>query len=115
MHRRPNPAGQRLQPLPAADLAFGGVWDTCKKDGELVQCAAMVTTDANELMAPIHDRMPVILPREHFDAWLAPDAAEGELLDMLVPYPADLMAAARVPPLVNSVKNDGPECVEPAA
>ena len=67
-------------------------------------------------MAPLHDRMPLILDPADFDRWLDPEyqSVEG-LTPLLVPYPAGAMEAVAVSTLVNSPKTDGPECLGPAA
>ena len=66
-------------------------------------------------MQPLHDRMRVILDGADRDAWLAQDAEAVQLQPLLRPYPARLMEAIAVSTLVNSPKNDRPECLEPAA
>ncbi len=67
-------------------------------------------------MRPIHDRMPVILPKDAEDFWLDSELEDHtRLLDLLQPYPAAEMASYTVSTLVNSVKNDSPECIEPAS
>jgi putative SOS response-associated peptidase YedK len=68
----------------------------------------IITTRPNELVAPVHDRMPVILPREFEADWLAVDVSKEHALSLLQPYPAAAMVAAAALPLVNSVRNDGP-------
>jgi putative SOS response-associated peptidase YedK len=79
-----------------------------------VQSCTILTTDANELMRPLHDRMPVILDRADYAAWLdlAPRLKE-ELLALLRPFPSEAMQAVRVSTTVNSPKNQGPACIEP--
>jgi putative SOS response-associated peptidase YedK len=98
--------------LTGSDLfAFAGLWETWTnhESGEEVESCAILTTGANELMKPIHDRMPVILPEEAYSAWLEqPDAA------LLQPYPADRMEAIPVSTYVNSPRNQGPKCIEEA-
>jgi putative SOS response-associated peptidase YedK len=75
---------------------------------------AIITTAANELMAPIHDRMPVILPRDAEAAWLDPTFHDtGALLHLLRPYASEAMEAYPVATLVSSVRNDGPELIAP--
>lgn len=89
-------------------FAFAGVWDACKlADGWLVSCAILTTTP-NELVAGIHDRMPVILPRAREALWLAEDAALADLLPCLAPHPASTMASFPIVPLVGDVNNEGP-------
>ncbi|VTU00902.1 Uncharacterized protein OS=Geobacillus thermodenitrificans (strain NG80-2) GN=GTNG_1341 PE=4 SV=1: DUF159 [Gemmataceae bacterium] len=63
------------------------------------------------MVAEVHDRMPVILPGEHYAEWLDPGTDEARLLELLRPYPAELMVARDVGPAVNSSKNDSPACV----
>ena len=73
----------------------------------------MITTDANDLMAPIHDRMPVILSPADYGLWLDEAAQEPERLTRLLrPYAGDLEAVP-VSTLVNNVRNNSPACLEP--
>jgi putative SOS response-associated peptidase YedK len=74
-----------------------------------------LTTEANELVATIYDRMPVILRPEDEDQWLDPGADLAALKRMLVPYAGRELHAYPVSPLVNSPRNDTPECLEPVA
>ena len=80
--------------------------------GDLHSCA-IVTCAPNELIRPIHDRMPVVLSRDSEAAWLDPELAEGELLSLLVPAPAGVLAARDVGDYVNDVRDDGPKLIEP--
>ena len=73
----------------------------------------LITDGPNELVKPIHNRMPVILDPEDYDRWLDPEAKPEDLLALLKPYPAELMAAHPVSRLVNSPQYDDPRCVEP--
>ena len=109
-------------------LAFAGLWSVWKvpehlagtlgeEDGWLRSCA-IVTTRANELLAPIHDRMPVVLPEAAWDCWLdprpAPTAAELDALtDLLVPAPDDWFEAYAVSPRVNQVVDHDADLVRP--
>lgn len=100
-----------------APLHFAGLWASWrgKETGERVLSCAIVTTDANETMAPIHDRMPVILPDEAVDLWLDPTANEVELKRLLIPYEGEeSLYAYRISPLVNNWQNEGPELIVPA-
>ena len=81
-------------------------------DGEGQATAAIVTTSPNELMQPIHNRMPVILLPEDEATWLDPEVPTEVALACLRPYPAELMEAYPVGPDVGNVRNDGPELVE---
>ena len=93
-------------------FAFAGLWQRWDRDGEPIESCAIITTEANELMAPIHGRMPVVLPSSAYRIWL--DAAvrdSRKLLPLLRPYPADEMEAYPVGRLVNDPANDVPGCV----
>jgi putative SOS response-associated peptidase YedK len=93
-------------------FVMAGVWDRWKPaDGEPLVSCAIVTCPANPLVAPVHDRMPVIVPPDGRATWLAKDADVGALATLLQPYPERTMEAYPVSPLVNSPKNDTPECI----
>ena len=93
------------QPL----FAFAGLWERWKPAaGEPVETFTIVTTDANEQVARIHDRMPVILPMDALDTWLAGPADEARAL--LKPWEGELNLRA-VGRYVSNVKNEGPECL----
>ncbi len=97
-------------------FAFAGLWDEWNSpDGSLVRSCTIVTTEPNELMASIHNRMPVILPPDAYEQWIDPAVRTPDSLQPLIrPYPAKEMAAYPVSTLVNSPKNDLAECVVPA-
>jgi putative SOS response-associated peptidase YedK len=98
-------------------FAFAGLWASWRDpqaDAWLDSCT-IITTAANRLVAPVHDRMPVILPRAAEAAWLDPELDPAAVDALLVPYPAEQMHAAEASLLVNSVKNDGPELLDPLA
>ncbi|HET6157794.1 MAG TPA: SOS response-associated peptidase [Dongiaceae bacterium] len=93
-------------------FAFAGLWEAWRNpDGEIIRSFAIVTAQANDKLAPIHDRMPVMLKSEDEDAWLDPDAAEPMLLSLLAPYDPGKTDLYRVDIRVNSAKNDDPECL----
>ena len=101
-------------------FGFAGLWDwSVHDDGAVIESCAHITMPANELMADIHNggnhprRMPAILHREDHEAWLKGATAEARAV--LRPYPADLMVAHPVSLRVNSVRNNGPELIEPIA
>jgi putative SOS response-associated peptidase YedK len=82
-------------------------------DGRVESCA-FLTIGPNELTETIHDRMPVILPRKHWDTWLDPELQDAdELSNLLRPYPANEMRAHPVSTHVNKSTNDDPACIEP--
>jgi len=92
-------------------FAMAGIWDVWKDpQGNLIRSFAIITTAPNEIMLPIHDRMPVILPRRLEKEWLANDHT-GELLNLLQPYPAAEMEAYPVSRLVNNPANDHPSVI----
>jgi putative SOS response-associated peptidase YedK len=96
-------------------FAFAGLWESWDKgDGTLRTCA-ILTTRANSVLEGIHDRMPVILPRDAYNAWLDPDADREELGELMIPYPGDDLEAYPVSRFVNSPRNNDERCVEPAA
>lgn len=92
-------------------FAMAGLWEAWHDaDGTTRNTCTILTTTANELLAPIHDRMPVILPPEEYTRWLDPGMRHAEALhDLLGPFPATAMRARPVQTLVNRVGNDGPE------
>jgi putative SOS response-associated peptidase YedK len=95
-------------------FAFAGLWERwTPADGEEVFTFTIITTGPNELMAGIHDRMPVILHPEDEARWLAP-GFDPSLTGLLVPYPAEQMEAYPVSDRVNSVYNDTPDILVPA-
>ena len=96
-------------------FAFAGLWEAWRDTrGETVRSCTIITTAANELLTPIHDRMPVILARKLESLWLDQDMQKpAALCDVLTPYPAGQMEAYEVSSLVNSPSNDGPEVVVP--
>lgn len=98
-----------------AIMAFAGIWDHWKDSaGETIETCSILTTSSNELIQPLHDRMPVILRPEHYDLWLDPATTDTEKLKPLYqPCPADLMELYPVSTLVNSPRNDSPDCISP--
>jgi putative SOS response-associated peptidase YedK len=95
-------------------FGFAGLWTYKTNDeGELVESCTIITTSPNELVAPVHDRMPVILPVELEREWLDPEISKEHALSLLQPYPAEAMIALKASPLVNSVRNDDPSLLVP--
>jgi putative SOS response-associated peptidase YedK len=115
------PGSSRKQPyymqlLDAELFALAGIYTETQSGDERTRNCAIITTSPNVLMAPIHNRMPVILSREAEAAWLDPELTLAEaVLGYLKPYPADQMRAYPVSSLVSSVRNDGPELIRPLA
>ena len=83
------------------------------EDGKEVQSRSLITTEANELMASIHDRMPVILPASAYDWWLDADEPVSDLQSLLKPYAADEMAGYPISIYANNLRNQGPKCIKP--
>ena len=94
-------------------FAMAGLFETWKSpEDELIHSCTVITTTPNDLMGEIHNRMPVILPKDAETTWLDPNLEEPEALTrLLTPYPAEEMEAYVVSMLVNSAKNDFPECI----
>jgi putative SOS response-associated peptidase YedK len=97
-----------------APFAFAGLWERWDKGEAPVETFTIITGEPNSLVAPIYDRMPVILDPDDYDAWLtAADTAIPQAL--LQPFPAQLMIAYPVSKRVNNAKNDDAAVMEPAA
>jgi putative SOS response-associated peptidase YedK len=88
-------------------FAFAGLWETWND----IESCTIITTEANELMAPIHHRMPVVLATNDYDEWMDPAAAD--LAKLLLPCPADELICYPVDPVVNNARNQGPQCIVP--
>jgi putative SOS response-associated peptidase YedK len=97
-------------------MALAGLWETWRSPaGERVRSFTIVTTAANPLLAPIHDRMPVILAAENWPVWLGEKTADAdELKSLLVPYPVEDMVIWPVDKRVGNVNNKDPSLIEPA-
>ena len=95
-------------------FAFAGLWDAWKDPatGEWLQSFAVITTEANELTAKVHDRMPVILHERDYDRWLERGEAHQLPKDLLRPYEAEQMRAQTCDPAVGNVRNNYPELME---
>jgi putative SOS response-associated peptidase YedK len=100
-----------------APFAFAGLWEswTEPETRERLLTCCILTTEANELVRPVHDRMPVILDPTDFDLWLDSASHSDELTTLLRPYRAGEMESVAVGSKVNSAKNDDPQCLEPLA
>ncbi len=96
-------------------FAFVGLWDAWKDgQGHWLRSFAIVTTEANKLMARIHPRMPVILYARDYDRWLDREETERLPLDLLRPFESDTMEMYKANPKVNNVSNNGPELLRKA-
>ena len=99
-----------------APFCFAGLWDAWKQpDGGVLRSYTIVTTEPNDTLRPVHDRMPAMLSDEGAMEWLGFDGAEWrDALKLLKPYPALEMEGYDVSTWVNNPRNDSPDCVEPA-
>ncbi len=89
-------------------FAFAGIWSGTDSEKAFV----IITTEPNELVRPVHNRMPVIIEPENYGEWLSPDSPFERLATLLRPYPAARMTAYNVNPIVGSAKVDSPQCIE---
>jgi putative SOS response-associated peptidase YedK len=120
--------GTRKQPwyirrADGAPMAFAGLWDSWRpadsddpseREARKVRSCTIITGEPNEAVARLHDRMPVLLPPDAWDAWLDPDNHDvASLQGLLVPAPASLLELLPVSTAVNTVTNEGPELIEP--
>jgi putative SOS response-associated peptidase YedK len=97
-------------------FGFAGLWTSWRDpaSGEQLRSCTIITTIANELVAPVHDRMPVILPRGVEEQWLDRAVAPAEALELLAPYPSEHMRSAEASMLVNAVANDDLRLFDPS-
>jgi len=97
-------------------FAFAGLWERWEgPDHSCIESCTLLTTEPNDLVRPIHNRMPVILAAEDYDGWLEPQVQQPERLEPLLrPYPAGEMDAYPVSPYVNSPAHNDPRCIERA-
>jgi putative SOS response-associated peptidase YedK len=115
-------AGRKKQPYhirlkDAEPFALAGLWERwTSPDGSPLESCTILTTEANDLARPIHDRMPVILPPEAYDLWLDLGMRDVHLLQTCMrPYLAEAMVAVPVGPGVGNARFDDPQCLTPLA
>ena len=96
-------------------FAFAGLWDRWESsDKDVIETCTILTTAANTVLAPIHDRMPVILPQAEYARWLDPALKDPDSLSpLLVPFPPEEMLAIPVSPRVNAPSTDDEKCIVP--
>lgn len=96
-------------------FAFAGLWEHWEgPDETAIDSCTLLTTEPNDLIRPVHSRMPVILAPKDYDLWLDPGVQKVELLQPLLrPYPSEGMLAYPISTWVNKPKNDSPRCIEP--
>jgi len=94
-------------------LGFAGLWEHWERAGQNVESCTILTTKANELVAPLHDRMPVIIPARSYALWLDPAVrSHHELEHLLRPLPAEELIASPVSSYVNRTDHDDRRCIE---
>lgn len=97
-----------------APFSMAGLWERWDKEGEPIETFTILTTDANDKIRPLHDRMPVILERDDYELWLDTEFADAERLKQLMkPLPGDRIDTRRVSTWVNNPRHDDPKCIEP--
>lgn len=96
-------------------FGFAGLWEHWENGaGDVIESCTILTTEANDLLRPVHDRMPVILERQDYDLWLDPEMQQSDRLQSLLrPYSADAMTSYAVSARVNNPRNDSADCVQP--
>ena len=94
-------------------FAFAGLWERWDKGDKPLETCTILTTEPNSLLAPIHNRMPVIISSQHFDQWLDINADPAGLQDLLQPYPPDELTAYPVSREVNKPSNNNPDLIKP--
>jgi len=95
-------------------FALAGLWEIWHSpEGDMIESCTILTTEPNELMAPIHNRMPVIIESEDYDMWLDPGPRPDDARHLLRPYPAEKMRAYPVTTHVNTPRNDDARCIAP--
>jgi putative SOS response-associated peptidase YedK len=97
-------------------FAFAGLWDQGRdQEGAATRMCTLITVPPNDLVASVHNRMPAILRVEHESLWLDPELqSPSALIELLKPYPAELMESFPVSPRLNSPRADDPDCLRPA-
>lgn len=98
-------------------MAFAGLWENWQSpDGGWIRSCAILTTAANSVIEPVHNRMPVILSDETLPLWLDPlTETPGNLEPLLIPAPPELLDVREVSPVVNNVRSEGPDCIAPVS
>jgi len=93
-------------------FSLAGLWERWEKGKNPLESCTILTTEPNSLLAPLHNRMPVVVPPESYELWLDPEANSKTLHELLAPYPPDELIFYPVSRLVNSPYNESPELIE---
>ena len=106
----------RFQLKTGEPFAFAGLWEVNEdEDGQEIETFAIITTEPNKLVEQVHNRMPVILPKEKEKEWLESDMRVDKLLSLLNPYPANQMKMYEISTRVNRTSEDMPEIIKPVS
>jgi putative SOS response-associated peptidase YedK len=113
-------AGKHKQPYlvelkVGGPFAFAGLWERWHPSGDVLESCTILTTNANDLLAGLHNRMPVILHPDDFDEWLDTARPPTQLARLWKPFPANELRVRPVSSVVNSAHHEGPDCVKPPA
>jgi len=93
-------------------FAMGGLWDRWEENGAVIESCTVLTCAAHQGVAPIHHRMPVVIPASQYDRWLSPsEIPAAEIAALLQPLPSEDTVCYPVSTFVNSVRNDSPQCI----
>ena len=105
---------QRIGMADGSLFGMGGLYERWRgADGNVLDTCTIVTTEANALLKPVHDRMPLVVPPQHYARWL--DPAEADVADLIAPHPSAAMAYHPISARVNSVRHDDPSLIERVA
>lgn len=102
----------RVEHIDKELFAYAGLWETWNDNGDSRETLTIITTEANEVVKPIHDRMPVMLEPDEEDRWLEADDSD-ELKALLDPFPDDLTNAYPITKKVNDASYERPDVIEP--
>jgi putative SOS response-associated peptidase YedK len=104
-----------IRMLDGRPFGFAGMWERWESpDAAVIESCTLLTSVPNELLRPLHNRMPVILQHKDYEQWLQPENQQVDVLQALLrPFPSEAMDAYRVSRFVNSPDNDDPKCIEP--
>ncbi|WP_428911211.1 SOS response-associated peptidase [Niallia sp. Krafla_26] len=112
-HENGTKTPMRIQLKSNEPFAMAGLWERWKKGNDTIYTCSIITTPPNQIMDGIHDRMPAILDKKLEQTWLDPSNQDLQLLNQcLQPYSSELMNAYEVSSIVNSPKNNDPQCIE---
>jgi len=96
-------------------FAMAGIWDRWQGNGETLETCAIITTDPNDELTPLHHRMPVVLTLDGAEEWIDPATRTRRAVELMVPYEAADLECYEVSRFVNSPANDSPQCIEPVS